>query len=276
MWEHGRLHLLRLSVGASQVNVTYDPVDRHPKVAQLPYLIHSHSGYEVHLCPEGHGGWEFLVGRDRLDVHPDQAVIIAPGVYHTAPFHKPAWRTFRYYPERGPLADRLRIAPPCRVLDRAACAGLLELCREEALHQRPGGREKLEALFKAVLIDLLRELDAGADWDGPEPPLEAAVLLDDYFPLQHHQKYSKAELAAKLGVSERQLERTLHSVYGMSFHEKVRETRFETARILLNYYGCPIKEVSEFLGYDCQSSFFRAYKKYFGCTPAASKGDRSD
>lgn len=74
------------------------------------------------------------------------------------------------------------------------------------------------------------------------------------------------ETARRLGVSPRTLQRRLADE-GESFRSVVRATRERLARHYLSNTGLAYREVSFLLGFDEQSSFFRAFHEWSGQTP---------
>lgn len=76
----------------------------------------------------------------------------------------------------------------------------------------------------------------------------------------------KARIAAQIGMSERTLQRRLREE-GTSFQEILDNTRHYLARELLRNTGLTLNEVALQLGFAEPSAFFRAFKKWEGCTP---------
>jgi AraC-like DNA-binding protein len=76
----------------------------------------------------------------------------------------------------------------------------------------------------------------------------------------------KARIAAQIGMSERTLQRRLREE-GTSFQEILDNTRHYLARELLRNTSLALNEVAMQLGFSEPSAFFRAFKKWEGCTP---------
>lgn len=81
----------------------------------------------------------------------------------------------------------------------------------------------------------------------------------------------KARIAAQIGMSERTLQRRLREE-GTSFQEILDKTRHYLARELLRNTGLSLNEVALQLGFAEPSAFFRAFKKWEGCTPGQYRG----
>ena len=76
----------------------------------------------------------------------------------------------------------------------------------------------------------------------------------------------KSLIAAQLGMSERTLQRRLKEE-GTSFQEILDNTRHYLARELLRNTALALGDVAAQLGFAEPSAFFRAFKKWEGCTP---------
>jgi AraC-like DNA-binding protein len=77
---------------------------------------------------------------------------------------------------------------------------------------------------------------------------------------------TRAKVAKAMGMSERTLHRRL-GAEGTSFQDVLDETRRELSEQYLSQGDLSIADVAYLLGFNDQSSFFRAYKRWFGTTP---------
>jgi AraC-like DNA-binding protein len=75
-------------------------------------------------------------------------------------------------------------------------------------------------------------------------------------------------IARRLGMSTRTLQRRLGDE-GATFRQVVQATREQLARHYLGNTALPFAEISFLLGFDEESSFFRAFKAWTGTTPSA-------
>ena len=79
---------------------------------------------------------------------------------------------------------------------------------------------------------------------------------------------TKADVASRLGVSERTLHRRLADD-GATYQAVVDAVRLDIARSLLSDSDRPLGEVAFFTGFAGQSAFTRAFKRWTGDTPLA-------
>ena len=54
---------------------------------------------------------------------------------------------------------------------------------------------------------------------------------------------------------------------GMSYNDLIQYLKMRKANELIKQQSLSVKEISELLGYSDVSSFYRAYRKYYGDTP---------
>ncbi len=83
------------------------------------------------------------------------------------------------------------------------------------------------------------------------------------------------ELSRRLYMSERQLERIVKKLYGMSFSQKKRQLLMETAKFLLTEKRLTVEETAADLCYSSPAAFIAAFRKYTSLTPAQYRAEHS-
>jgi AraC-like DNA-binding protein len=121
---------------------------------------------------------------------------------------------------------------------------LLNAIFEEALARRPKNR----ASFKLVV--------------------ENAIA-----PLLPHGKARAAELARRLGMSQRTFSRRL-ALEGLTFSEALENVRRALVEQYLTDQGLSISQIAWLLGYQEVSAFTHAFKRWTGKTPKAARAER--
>jgi AraC-like DNA-binding protein len=176
----------------------------------------------------------------------------------------------------APLEVRLRHAPPrsvaahedwfgCPVLFGADLDGIL--FSPETLAQRNVLGDV--GISRYLLSHLDRELSEIAD----EAPLVAetkdaiAQALSEGAP-------KMPDIARSLGLSGRSFHRRL-AEHGMSFQALTEATRRDLAEGLLRDQRHSLAEIAFLTGFAEQSSFTRAFKRWFGVTPASYRKERA-
>jgi len=104
------------------------------------------------------------------------------------------------------------------------------------------------------------------------PKLAAAIDL-----MQTHieQPLSTADLAERVGISRRQLERLFQEYRGARPSEYYLAVRLEHARVLLLETGLSILQVALASGFSSQSHFGACYREQYGHTPGFERGGAS-
>ena len=77
----------------------------------------------------------------------------------------------------------------------------------------------------------------------------------------------KKALAEKLHCSERQLLRKIYTLYGVSFRDKLAQSRIDMAKHLLRSTAMRIQDISNAVGYADNAAFYRVFRIHTGVTP---------
>ena len=56
---------------------------------------------------------------------------------------------------------------------------------------------------------------------------------------------------------------------GISYHQLILKLRMEKAAALIKQQSASVEAIASAVGYSTVSSFYRAFTKYFGCTPGS-------
>jgi AraC-like DNA-binding protein len=132
--------------------------------------------------------------------------------------------------DRETLALRMRAPDPelCRILERHA----------ERMVEQLGSESDLVSQLRRIVVNALPDADV-----------------------------SIAHAARKLGMSVRTLQRRLQDT-GQTFDELYDRTRNELARQYLGDPAISIQEVAHLLAFGDLRGFYRAFRRWHGCTPA--------
>lgn len=126
------------------------------------------------------------------------------------------------------------------------------------------------AIFSAVEPELNRRLGTTAR-SGPAAE-QCRIALLETIPTG---KYSLAEIAAKLHLSKRSLQRFLGQE-GTSFQKVLDQTKAELGQRYLKSSQLSLQEIAFALDYASVPSFSRAFKRAFGVTPRNYRRDLGD
>ena len=80
-------------------------------------------------------------------------------------------------------------------------------------------------------------------------------------------RLTREDVAARLFISKRQLDRICQKRFGKSFHEQIEEIRLTVAKHMLKESNHTAETISRMIGFSSKSSFYQAFNRKFGMTP---------
>jgi AraC-like DNA-binding protein len=131
----------------------------------------------------------------------------------------------------------------------------------------------LQAKFTELLCLIAELASASAvavTEDNALPRNKSATLVKLMQALEHSHFLSLTlgEIACELGICKTTLSSVFKEGYGMKLSDYFLQRRMELARKLLQEGKLSALEVALEVGYNNQSSFGRAYRRYYNCTPS--------
>ena len=180
----------------------------------------------------------------------------------------PAWlklhlgvsRASQLMPEARHLAHYVW-QPSARLIERL----------EEFSRQRPGTlalRLGIESLALEVISECLA---ASASLSHPTPEglgEHWAARLKDWIHSGEAAYLSQAEMAARLGMSVRQLQRRYRDAYGQTLAQDLRRRQLTRVAHLLQDRKLTIEAAAELAGYRSAANFATAFRRQFGVPPS--------
>ncbi|MBQ8655299.1 MAG: helix-turn-helix transcriptional regulator [Clostridia bacterium] len=247
-------------------------------------LIHSHTTYEILYMLEG--DTVFSIGGTEYELQPHTMLLIPPNSFHGIHVltEKPYDRyTVHFDPgilsheNRALLLNKL----PAKT-DSSCClramgeSGILEMLRQfddlavspETLH-KPLIPIFLQALIARILIKLPVRNEENAH---TPQSLKNDVL--DYVNEHFTEPVTLDTLSARFFVSKSQLNQTFRRMTGTTVIDYIIRKRVSYAQqLLLN--GASAQQAGSAAGFGDYTSFYRAYKKHFGCSPNKNKHENT-
>ena len=246
-------------------------------------LIHSHTKYEILYMIEGEA--TFSIGGTEYEMKPHTLLFIPPNVFHGIHVLTDA-RYDRYTVHFDPayLSHEHRALLLSRLPDKSGSScclynmgdsGVLDMLRQfDDLDNSPPALHKplipifLHALIARILIKMPHTKEENGERNQSQAPLKSALLdyIDDHFT----EPITLDMLSSRFYVSKSQLNQTFRQMTGTTIIDYIIRKRIAYAQqLLLN--GVSALQASTTAGFGDYTSFYRAYKKHFGCAPNHDK-----
>ncbi len=227
---------------------------------------HSNSSYEMHLILEGEA--EVEINEEKHRIQAGQGLMIPPGVFHSGtnvkgPFLRltasflPRSENFFHLEETAFFTFSRRL--------RRLSYDILE---EYDNDSTPWKREMLSAMFFRLMISVFRQLRPETGEEASFGENDPLVVTDFFFSGPNlKNKPTRKDLADLLHCSERQVNRLLPEMFGMTFQKKMLQARIDYAKFLLRTTDLCMEEVAVNVGYENASALHCAFRKEVGMTP---------
>ena len=124
------------------------------------------------------------------------------------------------------------------------------------------GKGVAQAVCEQFMVDRVR-----SDRDRQRVPLQVLGAFEAHI----EEPLARDEVAAKVGLSRRQIERRFKRHLGIVPSKFYLEARLRRARTLLLQTTMSIMEIAVACGFESPPHFSRCYRSLFGCMPSAER-----
>lgn len=222
---------------------------------------HAHSFYEAHIVLDGRAT---LAIPETRQVNTGAILLLSPRTPH-------AWETENESLLSFVLWFDLEHAQPNVPLRWAMSNHLLWVVRwllAEVQEGAPGWHERVQA-FLTVLLSRVLTLTRGAD--APTSDAEAdrhlEALVHHFLWDNLHRPLTVAEVAAHVGMSERNLYRAFHALTGQTIMQRLLQLRIQRAQTLLEESDAPLPDIGQQVGIPDPAYFCRCFKRHTQTSP---------
>ena len=250
--------------------------------------LHSHQFYEVIFVLSGR--LNYLLDGKRFRLQPGDIVLVPPGMGHrplfleelTEPYERLVvwldqefWRAsvaetpfLNYVFEQCAQRENylLRTSGPTWNGLRAGALALYQ----EVEQRRPGWECCVRHAALVLMVHVCRTFYY---WNVAVPVAETELLADrifSYIDTHLTEKLTLGGVAEHFLISQSTLSHLFQKQFGVSFYRCVVQRRLIAAKNAM-FDGVRLQEVWECCGFADYSSFYRAFKKEYGCSPNAFK-----
>ena len=247
------------------------------------YRNHTHSGYELHFIPQGNG---ILKVFDKShDITPGIFYLTGPGVYHEQradDFNPMSEYCINFEIKIIKESDQRNNTYITSVInsiintlkgtsfwfgsDKLMSIDIFEKMMKELDNSLIGCYTYVQSFAMQIIVNAVRciSLENKSNYFLPHkiPSDSRRAFVDCYF-TDCDRPLCREELADRIGVTVRQLNRIMHQYYFMSFSEKLIITRLEGAKNLLLNPELSLNYIAEHIGFSSLSYFSKVFIKHY-------------
>lgn len=128
----------------------------------------------------------------------------------------------------------------------------------------------LEAVALSLISESLDAIDSPATHSSPHTH-DWTQRLEVLINSGEAGQLSQSQLAQRLGMSLRQLQRRYHRKFGAPLGEHLRQRRLQRAHDALSHEPISIESAAAIAGYNSAANFATAFRKVYGMTPSACR-----
>lgn len=140
---------------------------------------------------------------------------------------------------------------------------LIKMIVIECAHAKDDSRAVIESLIHAFLAQVAREATAARVFEGQES-WEGDVLG---YISQHVESCTLESAARHFSYSPNYFSSIVQRKMGKTFSELLLEQKMQRALMMLEGTNLSVERISQQLGYQTKSGFYKAFREYFGTTP---------
>ena len=208
--------------------------------------LHMHPRGEVHFLLEGHA--EYIVDTQVFSMEAGDLLFIPKDVLHASKAADTPTRLYAF-PITLDVEQIVKITVPQPLM-----AGY----RQAAQSARASGDPDLLTPWLMCLVGTL----SPESFCKAEACRDDVTVILDYITTNYNRDITLADAAAVTGLSQRQIQRLIHSDTGHTFRQQLTEQRMVVAAHLMDTSGMSLEEIAEYVGYRSYSGFWKAWQRY--------------
>lgn len=251
-------------------------------VESLSQRSHKHMLYELHYVLFGRLSIQLPHGR-RLLLNSGDFLIIPPQMMHQITDEQPPSSKlvsgFDIQTENAQMLHALRLLEDGGVRHESKTLRQLVVALQTKMETSTLlGSSLSPFLVQSIILEMLEiilpqeacKMDVKLKTSMNDERIEAAKKL-----IQDQPNITGGNVAARLGISLRHLNRLCNASCGCSIHRLILEERIHKACILLESTSLSLTDISEITGYSSVYAFIRAFKAITGVSPGKYQKDPS-
>lgn len=242
-----------------------------------PYPIHYHSenSYEIHFVKSGKG--TLVVNSKSYELGPNSLFVTGPFINHgQIPDASDPLIKYSIYFTIIQSSYSMFLSLFLKNTfwignDSNNCLEIFESIKKELEEKKLGYQNLVEELLKILIIRILRNYNVMLPQSKTEKSYTDTIFEIESIFLNEFTTITLMDLAKRLYISQRQLQRFLMTHYKKNFNTLKLEARMSYASNALKHSMISISDLSQATGYSSPEHFSLAFKKYYGTTPLKYK-----
>lgn len=242
---------------------------------------HYHSDMELHFMLEGSANFAFE--KDLLTLRKGECVLI-PAKYPHRLWGDTEHFSVRYVlalsldyagddEEYSALISTLKASEYTTLAVSPEMETLLQNCLQEANQQYIGHKAKLKSYLICLMAEVARAISVSPSivYSAKEKEtLNRTRYRRALLYMEQHieERITTEQVAGSLGLSTKQLNRAFLEESDQTINQAMMKMRLKHAKMLLKNTEHSISQISQMMGFSCEQSFTRFFKKGEGQTPS--------
>ncbi|MBQ7097421.1 MAG: helix-turn-helix transcriptional regulator [Clostridia bacterium] len=264
------MHSIKMNLGNRQCRIYVGPEFPH-RITNWDVKRHCNAQFEFHVALSG--SCTVDVDTRSFSLSFGDALLIAPGQYHCPKKMTADYECFIFsfaiktdsFAKRFYESNSKSVKMQLSEFELALCKEILDKNRENELLRY----QCVGSVYFLLLSGIFKKLGCFENTKETNSANSDRRLdhIDDFFEQNLAENATEEALAKRLNLSTRQLNRVLQTNYGTNFRKKLCNARMNSSGWLLRTTNMSVSEIGKTVGYLSDTSFFKAFKAYYGITP---------
>ncbi|MBE6643635.1 MAG: helix-turn-helix transcriptional regulator [Ruminococcaceae bacterium] len=207
--------------------------------------IHKHYYTEIHIVTDGE--INYSLDKKSFTVGNGEILAIPPNKLHSC----------CSFTEGAKHCSFLVDAPLKKIVRSPMPPETVKLFFKEINKTETNGNYATVASFLSLIYNMIFDSEKVS----VERIVDYSFIIEEYLKINYARDIKLSDLASELNLSEKHTERLVKKYTGNTFKQELANIRIKTAQMLIASTNMTMTEISEYVGYNSYSGFYKAYKK---------------
>ena len=265
-----------LLLDKTEVDIRFDYSNQKKEIKQSSYSLHHHSVYEIYFIEKG--TMSVCFDNDEIELNTHDILLISPNTTHRVNTCSETLERFNFrFLIKTQSTDMLK-AP--YIICRLSPEEEIFQNIEKINYHIPQIENKWEfyriknyfgIIISYIIESLMSQGNKSKDSflypNTNNSKIDTYVRLDNFFINNYSKQITVEDLATELSYSKNHINRLLKKYLGVSFSEKLNNTRLKAAKEYLTNTTLSLYQISEKCGYLSLRGFEKFFIKHTGISP---------